>query len=64
MPHPAGWGSPEGTGLLPTSPDDIGVQNFSEFLRRMGPMLCRVDELMTDGPCRKGVMGAVAEVGG
>lgn len=46
------------------SPEDIGVQNFSEFLLRMGPTLCKVEELMTEGPCRSGVMGAVAEVGG
>lgn len=46
------------------SPEDIGVQNFSEFLLRMGPTLCNVEELMTEGPCRSGVMGAVAEVGG
>lgn len=45
-------------------PDDIGGQNFSGFLLRMAPMVCKVEELMTDGPCRKGVMGAVAEVGG
>lgn len=47
-----------------SSPEDIGVQNFSEFLLRMGPTLCNVEELMTEGPCRRGVMGAVAEVGG
>lgn len=46
------------------APEEIGVQNFSEFLLRMGPTPCKVDELMTDGPCRNGVMGAVAEVGG
>lgn len=40
------------------------MQNFSEFLLRMGPTLCKVEELMTEGPCRRGVMGAVAEVGG
>lgn len=46
------------------SPEEIGVQNLSEFLLRIGPTLCKVDELMTEGPCRNGVMGAVAEVGG
>lgn len=45
-------------------PDAMGVQNLSELRRRMGPTPCRLEELMTEGPCLMGVMGVAAEVGG
>lgn len=45
---------------------------MSELRLRMGPTpcewewecVCRLDELMTEGPWRRGVMGVAAEVGG
>lgn len=50
----------------------MGVQYLSELRRRMGPTpcvwewecVCRLEELMTEGPWRSGVMGVAAEVGG
>lgn len=51
-------------GIRRHSPEDIGVQNLSTILLRTGPMLGRLDELITEVPALIGVMGAVAEVGG
>lgn len=53
-------------------PEAIGVQYLSELRLRMGPTpcvwewecVCRLEELMTEGPWRSGVMGVAAEVGG
>lgn len=48
------------------------MQYLSELRLRMGPTpcvcewecVCRLEELMTEGPWRSGVMGVAAEVGG
>lgn len=53
-------------------PEAMGVQYLSELRLRMGPTpcvwewecVCRLEELMTEGPWRSGVMGVAAEVGG
>ena len=53
-------------------PEAMGVQYLSELRLRMGPTPCewewececRLEELMTEGPWRIGVIGEAAEVGG
>lgn len=65
-------GSSVCTCVCSTVPEAMGVQYLSELRRRMGPTpcvwewecVCRLEELMTEGPWRSGVMGVAAEVGG
>lgn len=41
----------------------MGTLYLSEYRLRMGPTLCMLVVVMTDGPCVTGVMGAVGVVG-
>lgn len=44
-------------------PEEMGTLYLSEYRLRMGPTLCMLVVVMTDGPCVTGVMGAVGVVG-